>query len=115
MRLVDPVQALGFRRLGGKINDFRHRTLHTKREFVRRDASRQGSVTRILNSAQAIELLNQLFANRLFLCRKCPFRSAKVERILRVNAQRNGIVSRPQVVPVTFVPVFTRSDRNKLR
>ena len=41
--------------------------------------------------------------------------AAEVERVVRIDAQRHGVVGRPQVVAVSLVPVLASADRNELR
>src|SRR5262249_12594749 len=106
MWLIDSVEGLSFRGFLGKLEDLGNRFLHPKRHLIRGDACGHGRIFWVFKSSQAIQPLHQVDTHISRLRRNSALRLAKIERIVGINSQRNGIVSWTEIIAIAFVPIF---------
>ena len=113
--IVQPVELLRRLSLDVEVEDIGDRGLHPEGEFIRFDPRGQRRVIRVLDSLQAVQSADEIEADLLFLAAQSSRRLAEVERVVRIDADRNRIVSRPEVMPVLRVPVLAVPHRDELR
>ena len=115
MRLIDTVQPLRLLRFLRKVHDIRHALLHPKSQFVGSNPGRRRRVVGILDAREAVEPLHESKTFRLSCRRKRPLWLAESQRIGRIDSQRHGVVSRPEIDTVLLVPILPFAYRDELR
>ncbi len=107
VRLIEPIQGLGLRPSRGR-KSTTSGTDRCMRNASSYDAIRAAiaGIVGILDAAHRVQLPDQILANRLRCGGKRLGGPAEVERVLRIDPQRHGIMGRPEIVAVAVVPVL---------
>ena len=112
--IVQTVQFLRGLIFVGELERLRHRGLHAERQLIRLDAGAQCRVIRVLRRSKTIEPAHQIEVDALLLLADARRSLAELERIARINADRNGVMRRAEVVAIFRVPVLAIAHRDEL-
>jgi hypothetical protein len=89
--------------------------LHAVGQFVGGNPRGDGRIVRVLDASQFVEPADEVDAAALACSDQSVFGPGEVERAVRVDPQRHGVVGGSEVVAVALVPVLPRAHRHELR
>src|SRR6476619_731341 len=99
-RLVEPVHLVCRLRLGIETQRFGHRRLHMEGQLIRLNAGKQRGIVWILYRLQPVQSRGELKAELLLVERLTSGRRAKVQRVVGIDPNQDGVLGRAEVMPI---------------